>query len=152
MAVSALLEEGYKVDVAGARWDMYNGRYKDRLVIHRQKEYADIPEAMANSQVVLNVQPLFTEVPHDRVFNAMANGSAVLSDTCSYIEANYKNNMLLFNIGNIHESIAGMENILNNTEKLYKMASDLRNLSENETWYDRCARITGFINEILNVL
>ncbi|MCI9077985.1 MAG: glycosyltransferase family 1 protein [Lachnospiraceae bacterium] len=152
MAVSALLEEGYKVDVAGARWDMYNGRYKDRLVIHRQKEYSDIPQAMANSQVVLNVQPLFTEAPHDRVFNAMANGSAVLSDTCSYIEAYYKKDMLLFNTGNIHESIAGMEDILNNTEKLYKMASGLRNLSENETWHERCARITSFINEILNFL
>lgn len=152
MAVSALLEEGYKVDVAGARWDMYNGRYKDRLVIHGQQDYADIPAAMADSQVVLNVQPLFTEAPHDRVFNAMANGSAVLSDTCSYIEENYKKDMLLFNTGNIHESIAGMENTLNNTEKLYKMASCLRNSSENETWNDRCTRITGFINEILNVL
>ena len=152
MAVSALLEEGYKVDVAGARWDMYNGRYKDRLVIHSQKEYKDLPEAMADSQVVLNVQPLFTEAPHDRVFNAMANGSAVLSDTCSYIEANYKKDTLLFNLLDIHKSIAGMGNILNNTEKLYKMASNLRNLSENETWHDRCARITGFIKEILSDL
>ncbi len=152
MVLSALLEEGYIVDVAGARWDMYNGRHKERLVVHSQKEYADIPEAMADSQVVLNVQPLFTEAPHDRVFNAMANGSAVLSDTCSYIEENYKKDMLLFNMGNIHESIAGMGNILNNTEKLYKMASNLGNLSENETWNDRCARIAGFINEILNIL
>ena len=152
MAVTALLEEGYKVDVAGARWEMYNGRHKDRLVIHSQTDYADIPAAMADSQVVLNVQPLFTEAPHDRVFNAMANGSAVLSDTCSYIEQNYKKNMLVFKDGDISGSIAGMKNVLNNTEKLYKMASGLRNASENETWNDRCARITMFIYEILNVL
>ena len=34
--VTALLDEGYRIDVAGARWEMYNGRNKDRLVNHSQ--------------------------------------------------------------------------------------------------------------------
>ena len=152
MAVTALLEEGYKIDVAGARWEMYNGRYKDRLVIHGEKPYTDIPALMADSQVVLNVQPLFTEAPHDRVFNAMVNGAAVLTGTCSYIEENYKENMLVFGTGDITESIKNMAGILNSTEKLYKMASSLSKASENETWDNRCARIISFIKEILNVL
>ena len=152
MAVTALLEEGYRIDVAGARWEMYNGRYKDRLVIHGEMPYADIPALMEDSQVVLNVQPLFTEAPHDRVFNAMANGAAVLTGTCSYIEENYKENMLVFDTGNITESIKKLADTLNNTEKLYKMASNLRKASENETWDNRCARIITFIKEILNVL
>ncbi len=152
MAVTALLEEGYKIDVAGARWEMYNGRYKDRLVIHGEKPYTDIPALMADSQVVLNVQPLFTEAPHDRVFNAMVNGTAVLTGTCSYIEENYKENMLVFGTGDITESIKNMAGILNSTEKLYKMASSLSKASENETWDNRCARIISFIKEILNVL
>lgn len=152
MAVTALLEEGYRIDVAGARWEMYNCRYKNRLVIHGQTEYKYIPALMEDSQVVLNVQPLFTEAPHDRVFNAMANGAAVLTDTCSYIEENYKKDLLVFSFKNIKKSIAGLKDTLNNTEKLYKMAINLNKASENETWQDRCLKITRFINEILNFL
>ncbi|MFG6393542.1 MAG: hypothetical protein K1W24_05055 [Lachnospiraceae bacterium] len=152
MAVTALLEEGYRIDVAGARWEMYNGSYKNRLVIHGQSDYKYIPALMEDSQVVLNVQPLFTQAPHDRVFNAMANGAAVLTDTCSYIEENYKKDMLLFSFKNIKESITALKDTLNNTEKLYKMAVNLNKASENETWQDRCLKITRFINEILNVL
>ena len=147
--VTALLDEGYRIDVAGARWETYNGRNKDRLVNHSQCVYADIPAIMANSQVVLNVQPLFTEAPHDRVFNAMANGAAVLTDTCSYIEENYKDYVMLFDKRNLKESIEGIKEIMGDADRLYKMAEKLNQAAESETWQDRCQRIIEFIRKII---
>lgn len=152
MVVTALLDEGYRIDVAGVRWDMYNGSNKKRLVIHGEIPYKDIPAIMSDSQIVLNIQPLFTEAPHDRVFNAVVNGAAVLTDTCTYIEENYKKDMLVFDIRNITESMLELRDIASSTEELYNMASNCRLAGKDETWYSRCTQITGFINEILNVL
>ena len=121
---------------------------KDRLINHNQCVYADIPAIMADSQVVLNVQPLFTEVPHDRIFNAMANGAAVLTDTCSYIEENYKDYVMLFDKGNPKESIENLKGLLSDTDKLYQMAEKLNQAAESETWQDRCQKIMEFINKI----
>lgn len=146
--VDALLLEGFTLHVAGARWNMYNGSCKNRLVIHKECSYAGLAAMMSDAKVVLNVQPLFTQAPHDRVFNAMLNGACVLTDTCSYIEKKYENNMLIYNKGNLKESINILKDTLNNTHKLYNMASNLEKYAKNETWEDRCGHIMEFINDI----
>lgn len=146
--VDALLAEGFALHVVGARWDMYSGSYKDRLVLHRQCSYTELPAMMSDAKVVLNVQPLFTEAPHDRVFNAMLNGAVVLTDTCSYIEENYKNNILLYNKDNLKESIYALKDTLNDTHKLNTIVSNLSGICINETWEDRCKRIVQFVGSI----
>lgn len=147
--VEALLLEGFKLDVAGARWEMYNSSGKDRLIIHKPYSYTELPSIMSNAKIVLNVQPLFTEAPHDRVFNAMLNGAAVLTDTCSYIEKNYKDSMLIYDKGSLKESISALKDTLNDTHKLYTMVKDLRQTATDETWEDRCRHIVEFVENII---
>jgi len=148
--IEAFLAQGFHIDVAGARWEMYSGSNKDRITMHGQYGYADLPGLIAGSKVVLNIQPLFTEAPHDRVFNAMVNGAAVLTDSCTYIEENrdYINNMLIYDKTSIQESIEGLADMLNNTRRLYEMACRLHYLAAGETWNDRCKKIIQFIREI----
>lgn len=146
--VNALLSEGFKLYVAGARWQMYNGKNKDKLIIHESYNYESLPSIMSNTKVILNVQPLFTEAPHDRVFNAMLNDTAVLTDTCSYIEKNYRDNMLIYDKSSLKESISALKDTLNDTRKLYNMAKNLRHTATNETWEDRCRHIVEFIKTI----
>lgn len=148
--VKTLLLSGFVLHVAGARWDMYNGIGKDRLVIHGECGYKALPDMMSNAKVVLNVQPIFTEAAHDRVFNAMLNGASILTDTCSYIEENYKNNMLVYSIDNLKESINALKDTLNDTDKLYTTVSNLSETRNNETWEDRCRRIVKFVDNINN--
>lgn len=146
--VDTLLAEGFNLHVAGARWNMYNGSSKDRLVIHEECSYAELSVMMSKAKAVLNVQPLFTEAAHDRIFNAMLNGAAVITDTCSYIGKNYKDNMLFYNKSHLKESIGLLKDTLNNTQKLYNMASGLKAAACNETWEDRCRRIMEFVTDI----
>lgn len=148
--VKTLLSEGFVLHVAGARWDIYNGYYKDRLIIHQECNYKNLPDMISDSKVVLNVQPLFTDTPHDRFFNAMLNGAAILTDTCGYIEKNYKNNTLLYNKDNLKESINALKDTLNDIHKLYNVASSLSEHKNSETWEDRCCRIIKFVDDINN--
>lgn len=143
--ISELLGAGFKVDVAGARWDMYDGKYKDRLVIHGECSYVEMLKMTAVSQIVLNVQPLFNEAPHDRIFNAVANNAAVLTDTCEYIEKRYSKDMLIYDKANLHDSIEGLCDVINDTEKLNEMSARLKNEAEGESWEKRCECILEFI-------
>lgn len=144
--VSAMLSEGFTVNVAGARWEMYSGKNKDRLILSGQCSYEMITGMAADSQAVLNVQPLFTEAPHDRIFNAAANGAAVITDTCSYLEENYSDCLLLYDKKRLYKSMEELKETLYDTETLYKMASGFCHVAEKETWEDRCKRILEFIS------
>lgn len=78
----------------------------------------------------------------------MLNGAAVITDTCSYVGKNYKDNMLFYNKSHLKESIGLLKDTLNNTQKLYNMASGLEAAACNETWEDRCRRIIEFVTDI----
>lgn len=148
--VQTLLLEGFALHVAGARWNMYNGHCKDRLIIHQECSYKNLPDIISDSKVILNVQPLFTDTPHDRFFNAMLNGAAILTDTCGYIEKNYKNNTLLYSKDNLKESIDALKDTLNDIHKLYNIASNFSKNKNSETWEERCRCIIKFVDDINN--
>ena len=84
--VDAILAEGYQIHVTGAYWEYYDGKYPDRLVIHPSCTYPAMLEQIGDSQIVLNVQPLFPHAPHDRILCGMAGGAVVLTDPCSVLE------------------------------------------------------------------
>ena len=75
--------------------------------------------------------------------------AAVLTDTCSYIEENYKDYVMLFDKRNLKESIEGIKEIMGDADRLYKMAEKLNQAAESETWQDRCQRIIEFIRKII---
>lgn len=79
----------------------------------------------------------------------MLNGAAVLTDTCSYIEKNYKDSMLIYDKGSLKESISALKDTLNDTHKLYTMVKDLRQTATDETWEDRCRHIVEFVENII---
>lgn len=86
--LDALLAEGYSIHVTGAHWQYYEGRYQDCLTVHPQCDYPSMLTCMGNSQVVLNVQPLFNRAPHDRILCAMAGGAVSLTDSCVFLDEN----------------------------------------------------------------
>ena len=84
--IEAVLAQGYQIHVSGAHWEYYDGKYVDRLVVHPSCDYPSMLEQMGDSQIVLNVQPLFPDAPHDRILCGMAGGAVVLTDSCDFLE------------------------------------------------------------------
>ncbi len=149
MVLDRFLSEGYKINVIGARWEMYDGKYKDNLIIHSQCNYLEMLKIIGNSQLVLNVQPLFLEAAHDRIFNSMVNGAVPITDTCEYIEENYADEVIIYDKINIQESVAALCRTINDTERLAAMSEKLKEKSaKKETWEVRLKRLHSFIQEI----
>lgn len=153
MVLDGFLSMGYKINVIGARWEMYNGKYKDNLIIHPQCDYIEMLDIIGNSQLVLNVQPLFLDAAHDRVFNSMINGAVPLTDTCEYIEKNYADEVIVYDKTDIQDSIAKLSDRINDIERLAIISEKLKEKSEKqETWEVRCNQLCGFIKEINQIL
>lgn len=84
--IEAVLALGYQIHVSGAHWEYYDGKHSDQLVIHPSCDYPSMLEQMGDSQIVLNVQPLFPDAPHDRILCGMAGGAVVLTDSSDFLE------------------------------------------------------------------
>lgn len=153
-AVEAVLSVGLSLDVIGARWEMYEGKYGDRLHIHEQEKYIDIPKYMRLSKTVLNVQPLFKTAPHDRIYNAMASGAVVITDFSDMLLPVYEQekDYVKYSFKNIENDFKRIkENYFDNNGN--EILNDISHnayekVLKNDTWENRCKKIKKFVKNL----
>lgn len=126
--LEAVLAEGYTVHVTGAHWEYYEGKYRDRLMIHPPCDYPLALRQMGDSQIVLNVQPLFPNAPHDRILCGMAAGAVVLSDSCQFLVDTMKvgEQYLGYDIRRPEHSLHKLRKYLRDTNRLAEIAEQGR--------------------------
>lgn len=142
--LGALLRQKVTVDVVGMRWEMYQGEGREYLRIHKPCSYAGQLSMLAQSKLVLNVQPLFQDGPHDRVMNAMANRSVPVTDSCRFLEEHFTHGRELYLYDrNQPETMAEwVRRALEDTAMLAGMAENaFRSASGEHTWYSRAAAL-----------
>ena len=153
-AVEAVLAAGLSLDVIGARWEMYEGKFINRLHIHEPKKYIDILDYMRLSKTVLNVQPLFKTAPHDRIYNAMANGAVAITDFAQMLSGTYEQGADYIkydfeNCENDFERIRSEYFDNNGNEKLESICQNAyKKVIKNDIWEDRCNTIKKFVKKI----
>ena len=102
--VQMLIESGIKVTVMGENWGCFESNNRN-LIRLGARTYQAMLDEVADSKMVLNIQPLFTQGPHDRILNAMVNGSISVTDPCGYIleEFNTSQDLILYTRKNIRQ-------------------------------------------------
>ena len=151
MVVEAVLGSGFTLDVVGARWEMYEGRYRRRLNIHKQTTYSAIPEYMRLSKAVLNVQPLFKNAPHDRIYNAIANGAVAVTDRVSGLSPVYEaeRDYLEYNFVDLEEDFERIKNVIFDNNVIENIRySAYQKAMQNDTWINRCEKIKKFVKNL----
>ena len=151
MVVEAVLGSGFTLDVVGARWEMYEGRYRRRLNIHKQTTYSAIPEYMRLSKAVLNVQPLFKNAPHDRIYNAIANGAVAVTDRVSGLSPVYEaeRDYLEYNFVDLEEDFERIKNVIFDNNGIENIRySAYQKAMQNDTWINRCEKIKKFVKNL----
>lgn len=78
------VDSGIKVDVFGGGWEQ--APFADKLILHGAVSYQDSVRAIAQAKVLLQDQAEFNDGAHDRVFTAMLNGTAVVSEYSRYLD------------------------------------------------------------------
>ncbi len=122
--LEAVLAEGFSVHVTGAHWEYYEGKHQERLVVHSPCDYPAVLRQMGDSQIVLNIQPLFPDAPHDRILCGMAAGAVVLTDSCQFLENNMRpgEQYLSYDIRKPERSLHHLRKIFRDTDRLAEIA------------------------------
>lgn len=148
--IEKILTAGISIHVTGAYWEYYDGRGAQNLCIHPACTYAEMLEHMSDSQVVLNVQPLFRHAPHDRILCAMVNGAAVFTDRCSYLQKHLKagKEYISYDIHAAHAGLKMLQKMLRNPTALEEMASAGQAfVNSHFLWKDWCEHFVEMIDK-----
>lgn len=142
--IATLLQSGIKVDVFGNGWEDFESENKSLLCMHGNVDYTTALQEMANSKIVLNVMPLYTEGSHERVFTVMGMKSIMLTDSSRYLanECQDKEHLFYYSLQNLSELPKLVNDILNEKYNISQILDNAYNLvAEKHTWEIRAKQI-----------
>lgn len=149
----ALLRQKITVDVVGFRWEMYQGEGREYLRIHEPCSYLQQLSMLGQSKMVLNVQPLFQDGPHDRVMNAMMNYSVSVTDTCRFLQEQFtqEKEIFLYDKNKPEEMAQWVKKQLQTPFALEKMVEQAyQKALSRHTWLHRVEGIYGRVAQRKN--
>ena len=138
--LQSLLRQKITVDVVGFRWEMYQSEGKEYLRIHKPCSYIQQLAMLGQSKMVLNVQPLFQDGAHDRVFNAMINHSVAVTDSCTFLQENFtaERDLFVYDKNAPEKMVDWVQSRLGQNALLEDMASQgYDKTSQKHTWEQR---------------
>lgn len=137
--VRALTESGITVTVFGTGWDRCEWEHPN-LVYGGEIPPAGILELMQQSKVVLNTMTWFKRGAHDRVFNGMLAGAAVVSDYSEYLKENFTNKceLEMFSLKDMESLPERVHHLLIHTDDAQTMADcGYRTAFQSHRWINR---------------
>lgn len=148
-AVEALTKAGLTVDVYGSGWEWVP--FADKLRVHGEVDYEEVLDAFTKTKVVFQDQAEFNNGGHDRVFTAMLNGAAVVSEYSTYLEKKFEVNkdIFLFDWKNTSSQLQIIKELISNESlRLSAAISAYGKASSQHRWVNRAASIM----EMMSVL
>lgn len=94
--ITALADNGVKVNTYGAGWDLVECRHPENIIKAGNVSSRECLDMISQAKISINVMPWFKSGAHDRIFNSMLNGAAVVSDTSSYLDKIFDRDSISF--------------------------------------------------------
>lgn len=139
-AVQALADAGIHVHCVGFGWEKLPCKHPENLTYEGNKPSLSCLKRISDAKLSLNVMPWFKDGAHDRVFNAMANGSICITDHSRYLDEilSDKENVIFYDLEKIGHMPEKVKSLLNEPEKMEYIAQNGYRLAiENHTWFKR---------------
>ncbi|MCM3389783.1 glycosyltransferase [Ureibacillus chungkukjangi] len=137
----------------GQGWESMKEKWSSFL-IQEEGSFAQTLDLLPRAKIVLNTNTHFVNGAHERVFAAMINGAAVLTDVSTYYEKKLKQDesILFYKWSELKQAPKTIETYLENQSALYKIASQGQQLAlENHSWKVRALEILDFIEMNINL-
>ena len=138
-AVRTLAESGITVTIFGAGWDRCEWEHEN-IVYGGELPPVQILALMNQSKIVLNTMTWFKRGAHDRIFNGMLAGAAVVSDTSQYMQEHFTSGsqLQLFSLKNLNEMSRRVRYLLEDTDEAQCMADcGYQSALEHHMWKNR---------------
>lgn len=137
--IRTLVENGFTVTVFGRGWERLEWEHPN-LVYGGEIRPRQILELMNQSKIVLNTMTWFKQGAHDRIFNGMLAGAAVVSDTSGYMEAHFTSGqeLQLFSLREINNLPKMINNLLEHPKQMQNIADcGYQAAKEHHMWINR---------------
>ncbi len=137
--IRVLVENGIMVTVFGTGWNWCEWEHPN-LVYGGEIPPYKILELMKQSKIVLNTMTWFKRGAHDRIFNGMLAGAAVVSDSSAYLKEHFTNGqeLQMFSLKDMSGLANTVKELLANEKKAQTMAEcGYQAARENHKWINR---------------
>jgi len=148
-AVRILVEQGIPVDVLGIGWEKCSWADHKNLHLLGHVDAPEVLSYMKRSKVVLNNLTWFKDGAHDRIFNGMLSGAAVVSDTSKYLEEIFASGkeLFLYDLKNTAALPGMMSNLLEDEVRRDAMAREGREETlRSHTWKNRAEELLQMLS------
>lgn len=142
-----LAKEEIPVEVYGGGWAQVP--FANKLRIHGEVSYEEVLAAFSKAKVVLQDQAEYNNGGHDRVFTAMLNGAAVVSEYSTYLANKFEANkdIFLFDWKNTVSQLQIVDELINNESlRLSAAISAYGKASANHRWVNRAQSIMEMVS------
>lgn len=138
--VKTLADNGIHVHCVGHGWDKLACTHPGCLTYEPNTSSLDCLKRMADARISLNVMPWFKDGAHDRVFNAMANGSICFTDHSIYLDEILSDgeNALFYGLEGLELLPEKIKTLLNMPSRQEEIAANGFELAiKSHTWHSR---------------
>ena len=144
-AVRLLVESGIKVTAYGTGWDQCDWSDNPYLAYGGKVDASQILPLMNDTKLVLNTMTWFKAGAHDRIFNGMLAGAAVVTDESSYLKREFTDGREIFmfaleEIGSLPERVFELFGHLDRTQEMAECGYHAA--KERHTWKSRAEYLT----------
>lgn len=142
--IEALASAGVHVDVYyGDEWKEIAEKYPGYITVHEKISPEECLELMHNSKITLNIQPWFKYGAHERIYNAMLNGSVCVTDTSEYLQKYFKNggDIVFYELNDLDGLVRNVKMLLENPSYAKYIIENQKKVAANSTWRKRIYNI-----------
>ena len=138
-AVRNLVEHGIDVTTLGVGWEQCEWADNPHLHIAGKVSAKEVFSYMRRAKVVLSTQTWFKAGAHDRIFNGMLSGAAVVTDTSTYLQETLDSTQCvqydLSETGRLYERVSALLDA--DGARLGMAAAGQAAAAANHTWENR---------------
>jgi len=148
--IAQLADSGIKVHTYGAGWRLLECAKPENIITAGNVDSQTCLDKISQSKISVNVMPWFKNGAHDRIFNSMLNGAAVLSDVSVFLKECFadKSDILFFTLQNIEAVGDCVKEALSDLNKLQSMVDRAyEQCAQKHTWKERCHLLLDRIEE-----
>ncbi len=147
--IRTLAGNGVTVTVFGEGWDRCEWE-SEHVVYGGVIPPGQILELMCQSRIVLNTMTWFKRGAHDRIFNGMLAGAAVVSDSSEYLLEQFTDGkqISVFSLGDLNGMAERVKELLSDGKSAQRMADcGYQEASRHHRWINRLREVNGLLME-----
>ena len=142
--IQTLVDAKIPVHCVGHGWQLLPCKHPEYLTYEQNQLSLPCLRRMTEAKISINVMPWFKDGAHDRVFNAMLNGSVAVTDHSSYLDEALTNheNVIFYDLAHLEELPDKTRHLLNSPEKQKALSDNgYRLAKESHTWLQRAKQL-----------